>query len=179
MDGVLIDHTGLKIKLAKDRGWDILPKESNSDILRAILPGAVLEELWYMLYHDPIISLASPLMKGVNEGLDGLLEAGISYYLVSRRRDPLLAQELLGLHGLWPKYFNEENSSFVGTREDKNVKAVELGITHYVDDEPAVLEKLIDIENRFLLDPHDSFKDENYYTRVNSWDELLNHLLAS
>ena len=57
------------------------------------------------------------------------------------------------------------------TPEDKNTKAVELGVTHYFDDEPRVLEKLVDVKNKFLFDPIDALKNSGY-ARVKSWKEI-------
>ena len=86
-----------------------------------------------------------------------------------------------------PNVFERILTFFVIKPEDKNIKARELGVTHYVDDETGVLEKLVDVKNRFLFDNLGAFsaiggfasgeKNIHGYTRVELWKELVEYFL--
>jgi len=65
-------------------------------------------------------------MPGAKQVLGKLIRHKVPYFLVSRRKKPLLAIKILKHHGLWPKYFNKTNAFFVLTPEDKNEKSKEL-----------------------------------------------------
>ncbi|MBI5421403.1 MAG: hypothetical protein HZA35_03815 [Parcubacteria group bacterium] len=45
MDGVIIDHTEMKMRLAKDFGFDLKPEETPADVLRTIMPREQLDVL--------------------------------------------------------------------------------------------------------------------------------------
>ena len=140
------------------------------------MPLEFVRKLQFMLYENPDTALMSPLMSGAHEALSKMQKLNVPYFLISRRRKPELAIKLLEMHGLWPLYFSERNSFFVREPEDKNVKAKELGVTHYVDDEIKVLEKLADVRYKFLFDSLRISKTEDY-TKVSSWSDLLGYLL--
>ena len=86
------------------------------------------------------------------------------------------AIRILSKHSLWPKYFNKVNAFFVDQAEDKNKKAVQLGLTHYIDDELKVINLLVDVPNKFLFDPFNVFDKADYYTKIKSWAEFKKHL---
>jgi len=176
LDGVIVDHTLPKISLAKKLGFYLKPEETPAEIIKKIIPEESMNKLQYYLYSDPELSLTSPLMAGVKTILQALKRKRIPYVLISRRRSAMSAVRLLEVRGLWPKYFDFENTAFVSEPEDKNVKAVEFGVTHYIDDELRVLEKLIDVRNRFLFDRHGVFPDKDFYKRLDSWSEFFSHL---
>lgn len=177
MDGVIIDHAPVKIKVAKQFGFKLKPEETPSEIMETIIDNLTLQEIQRKLYHDSNFFKAAPLMPGARAGLIKLKRNKIPFVLISRRREPYLAISSLKHHGLWPRFFNENNAFFVAEPEDKNVKAKEVGVTHYVDDQVGVLEKLVDVENRFLFDNLRVFKNMRGYTRVKSWKELVEHFL--
>lgn len=177
LDGVIINHAPVKIKLAKRFGFNLKPEETPSEVIRTIIDKPTLEELQKSLYHDPKFFKSAPLMSGVKSGLLKLQKRGVPFVLISRRREPELAIETLKHHGLWPNFFNENNAFFVVEPEDKNIKARGIGVTHYADDELNILNELVDVENKFLFDNLGAFKNIRGYTRVKSWKELINHFL--
>jgi hypothetical protein len=178
MDGVIIDHTRSKIRLAKKRGFVLRPNQTSSDILKKKIPSPHRQIIQYYLYNHPKTALEAPVMARAKAGLDKLRKAKIPYYLISRRREPELAVKLLKSRGLWPAYFGPKNSVFVGDPATKNAKAKELGVTHYVDDEADVIAQLSGVKNKYLFDQHKVFRKGEGYTRVRSWPELLEHFLA-
>ena len=110
-------------------------------------------------------------MSGVKTVLTSIIKSGTPYFLVSRRKKARSAIKILKHHGLWPKYFNKNNAFFVKTPEDKNTKSIELGITHYIDDEQKVLNALVSVKNKYLFDQLNVFKNSGY-ARVKSWKEV-------
>ncbi len=171
MDGVILDPTSTKLMLAKKFGLNITEKETPSEIIKNLMPLPIYRKFQIDLNDNPKFKYLSPPMLGVETMLARIVRSGLPYFLVSRRKKPVSAIKILKHHGLWPKYFNKNNAFFVKTPEDKNIKALELGITHYFDDEQKVLEKLVIVKNRFLFDHLDVFKNSGY-TRVKSWKEL-------
>ncbi len=172
LDGVIIDHTRNKIKLAKAEGWTLHAKQTPGDILKAIIPHAILTGMQQKLYDLPAVALTASLMPGVPRVLDQIKKKRVPYYLISRRKIPEWATLLLKIYGLWPKYFDEYNTFFVNEPEDKNKQAVKLGVTHYVDDDISVLEKLTDVKNKILFDPHRAFRNTDWFVRAASWQSL-------
>lgn len=189
LDGVIINHAPLKMKLAKKFGFKLKPEETPSEIIKSIVERPVLDKLLQILYHDPRFFKTTSLMPGVKLGLLKLQKNNLPFVLISRRREPISAIEALKHHGLWPKFFNEKNAFFVVEPEDKNIKAREMGVTHYADDDTGILEKLVDVKNRFLFDNLGAFSAQGEtsplrggentigYTRVKSWKELIEHFL--
>ncbi len=171
MDGVLLDHTEAKLLLARRFKLQIKRAETPSDIIKPLIPQSIYSRFQFNLNDDPQFRHLSLLMPGAKEVLEKIVRSGVPYFLVSRRKKPLIAIKILKYHGLWPKYFNKTNSFFVSTPEDKNIKAAELGITHYFDDQQTVLDKLVDVKSKFLFDYLNSFKNSGY-ARVRSWKEV-------
>lgn len=176
MDGVLIDHTDAKMRIAGKFGIALAPQQTPSDIMRKMIPLDIWHEIQRLLYDDGKYALRPPIMRGARPALIEIAAKDIPIFLISRRKNPMVAVELLEKHGLWPAFFNEKNTFFVDQPEDKNIRAADLGITHYLDDEIRVLEKLTDVPNRFLFDKHRIYPDTDLYRRVFSWQEFILHL---
>ncbi len=172
MDGVIIDFSQLRVDLARSFGFALKREQTASELLTNFMPKEVVRELQQLTYHDPKIALTPPLMPGVADVLSKMQGRGVKYFLISRRKDPEIAANLLKRHRLWPDFFNENNAAFVDSIDGKNLKAKEFGITHYLDDEVKVLERLRDVQNRFLFDQFSVRPNFDFYTRLTSWDEV-------
>lgn len=172
LDGVIADHTELKIRLAAKRGFKLKPEQTPSDIMKNLLPESVNAAIQRDLYHNSEISRLIPLARGVKTFLCELKKRNSPFFLISRRKNADLAIALLRIRGLWPEYFNEANAFFVAKAEDKNLRALELGVTHYIDDQPSVLNKLVCVRNKILFDKFGVFADVQFCDRVQSWREL-------
>ena len=177
MDGVLVDNCPLKVAIAGKMGYHIKLAEAPSEIIKNILKPEDLKVLQTALYHDLKMSLGAKLMPGILNLLSQIKSKNTPYYLISRRADPPIAIELLRARGLWPKHFNESNAFFVDKPEDKNLKAKELGVSHYADDEIKVLNVLADVPNKFLFDHLSVFPEGAHYTKVASHNELAKYFL--
>lgn len=176
LDGVIIDHALTKIRLASEHGLELTPEDTSSERMREIMGEEQAEELFQEIYQNLDISLTSPLMEGAKEGIKKIREAGISYFIISRRKKPEIAREVLQHHGLWPDFFNDENSFFTLEPEEKDAKTEELAITHFVDDEMRVLIALGHVEHRFLFGSPPVTSSEGVI-HVASWEEFLNYIL--
>ncbi len=176
MDGVLIDHADSKMRVAGKFGIDLKPEQTPSDVMHKLIPYEINQQIQNLLYDDRRYALRPLAMRGARTALKEITEKGTQIFLISRRKNPKVAIELLEKHGFWPDFFHEKNSYFVDEPEDKNRRAIELGITHYLDDEIRVLEKLADVPNRYLFDKYQIYPDNDLYRRVFSWQEFLSHL---
>ncbi|MDO8523438.1 MAG: hypothetical protein Q7S12_04140 [bacterium] len=177
MDGVIVDNSQLKLKIAKSLGFNLAPFQTPAEIIKKIMAPEMLRKLQLAIYHNPLISIEAPLMPGIVSLLGEISSAKIPYFLISRRLEPEIAIGLLKKRGIWPKYFNESNALFVITPEDKNTNAKRLGVTHYVDDETKILSVLEDVPNKFLFDHLNVFPESNNYTKVASHEELAKYFL--
>lgn len=175
LDGVIINHVEMKRRLAKQFGFTITPAETNSETMSKIIPKETWLKIQNLLYDHPAYCLESPLALGAIETLERLKQEKKIFSLISLRKKPDAAIDILKYHKLWPKYFNQDNTFFVHNREDKNTEAYRLGVTHYIDDEVRVLEKLNDVPNKFLFDPFCANQSSEYKT-VASWVELRQFL---
>lgn len=179
MDGVILDNAGSKLKVAKKLGLTIKLSHTPSEILKTLMPQIVWEEFQNLLYDHPSFAFSTPLMRGTKGILAELTRREIPIFLISRRKIPEIAIKILQKHALWPKYFNEKNSHFVGHPKDKDTKAAKLGITHYIDDELKVINVLSRVENRFLFDPLNAFKRSDQYIKIRSWADFKKHIFKN
>ena len=176
LDGVIIDHTENKLLLARRFGFSISREETPSDLMKQKIPKETREEIEGVLYDDPVIGLTPDLMSGAKTGIRVLSKLGLPYYLISRRKTKDTAIALLEKKKLWPFYFNEANTFFVKSPEDKNEKAKELGVSIYVDDQPSVIEKLTDVPAKFLFDYLKVYRERADYKKIHSWEEFLENI---
>lgn len=176
MDGVIIDHTEPRLRLAAVAGFKLTPAETNSALLRQHIPEELLRKIQHQIYDDPKLATRAPMMNGAMDGLEKVVASGVRFYLISRRQNTAVAIKLLKNHDLWPKVFNEANAFFVFDPIDKEIKAKELGVTHYVDDEVRILDVLASVPNKYLFDQHDALADRPDFSRIRSWEELLTKL---
>ena len=184
MDGVIIDHTENKLVLARRHGITLRPEETHSEIIAKRIPVDVYLSFQDEIYGDSEFALSAPLMEGAFATLRQLNEEGVPFVLISRRRKPMNAIKLLTGHGLWGKIFDETNTLFgetnavfVRTAEEKNTAAMAWNITHYIDDERKVLEKMPSVPSRFLFDAFQQFADEKQFPRVFNWEMLYEALV--
>ncbi len=177
LDGVIIDHSKNKIILARELGYKISKNQIPANILAQIMPTSVYKRLKYDLYDNPISALRAGLMPGVKKFILLLKKEKTPFLIISRRKGNFgIPIKILKKYGLWgAALFNDQNVNFVSCGEDKNTKAIELGVTHFIDDEPGVLDHMTGVKNRYLFDPYNSFPQTSYI-KVSSWNELHSQL---
>jgi len=176
MDGVILDLSSHKIAIAKRFGLSIEPRETASDLLRERFSKEDYGIFQRILYTEPESTLSAPLIDGVVDNLEQMMLNETPFHLISRRRVFQFAIERFKTAGLWPKYFNEKNTFFVDRPADKNTKARELGVTHFIDDETAIIDILHDVPNKILFDPQNAFPKWDKTPRILHMSELGNYL---
>ncbi len=176
MDGVIIDHAPNKLMLAESYAVRLLPEETHSERLPQKFAQKEYLAFQDELYGNSDFALSAPLMEGAEDVLTKLKERGVPFVLISRRRNPENAIELLRRRGLWGPLFNEHNAFFVLEPAAKNVVGIREGVTHFFDDERKVLRVMPDITSRFLFDTFNQFDDENTFVRVSHWGRVSDML---
>ena len=172
MDGVIIDHTKNKLILAERYGVSHRPEQTHSEIIKRYIPEGRYDNFQNELYDNSEFAFSAPLVLGAHEGLRELKNSGVPIVLISRRKKPENAIELLKLRGLWGKgkMFDETNAFFVKSPDEKNIVAVAQKVTHHIDDERRVLRAMPDVETRLLFDLFHQFEDEKEFPRVFDWE---------
>lgn len=172
LDGVIIDHTVNKIRIAARYGIALKPEDTPTERMWRIIPESLHKEIRMQMYDDTDEALSAPLMPGAFDGLARLKEHGVPYVLISRRKFPIPALHLIERRGLWGEYFTPENTFFVEHPEDKDPIARKVGVTHFVDDERRVLAVMPSVRTKILFDQRDIFPDEGDMLRVTNWSQL-------
>lgn len=172
LDGVIIDHTQNKMRVAARYGVTLTPDQIHPELMRELFSPDIYKEIQGQLYDSTGDALSSPLMEGAYDGLATLREHGIPYFLISRQKEPKTALHLIERKGLWGEYFTPENTFFVASPEEKNELASMLGITHYIDDEPRVLDVMTAVPHRILFDQRALFVDRKEFLHVKNWVEV-------
>lgn len=172
LDGVIIDHTQNKIMIASRYGIVLTPGETHAEHMGERFSSEMYREIKSQLYDSTHESLDAPLMEGAFSTLATLREHEIPYFLVSLQKDPMHALHLLEERGLWGSYFTPENTFFAHDKEEKHAIATSIGVSHFIDDEPNVLDIMMLIPNRILFDARNLFPEKNEYHHVQSWEEL-------
>jgi len=72
LDGVILNHAPLKIKLARKFGFKLKPEETPSEIMETIVGEQVFDKLQIMAFSDPKFFNSAPLMPGVKLALVSL-----------------------------------------------------------------------------------------------------------
>jgi hypothetical protein len=136
-------------------------------------PPELYKEIKGQLYEHSPEALEAPLMEGAFDGLARLRESGVTYVLVSLQKSPMHALHLIEERGLWGTYFTPENTFFAEHADEKHQIAASLGVTHFVDDEPNILELMVTIPHRILFDPRNLFPEKTEYIHAHSWLEAI------
>ncbi len=180
MDGVIIDHAPTILAWAKQHGQELTPSEAIFHNLDKFFGPEELDQLFDKMYETKEGVSASVLMAGAMKGLEELHEFGVPIYLLSRRNSREVARDTLVKLGLWPKYFDSANTFFVERSIKKREIAQQLGITHYVDDQPGALQgAMAQVPHRVLFDQHNVLPRSSSYMTVLSWRELVSEVEKS
>ena len=172
LDGVIIDHTQNKIVIASQYGVALTPEQTHAEYMGKQFGSEMYQEIKSQLYDSTPLALSAPLMEGAFNTLARLREHKIPYFLISLQKNPMHALHLIEERDLWGTYFTPENTFFAHDKEEKHAIAVSIGVSHFIDDEPNVLDIMTLIPNRILFDSRSLFPDNTEYSHVQSWEEL-------
>ena len=148
LDGVLIDHSSNKLKVAERQGYVLESWQANSNIMHDIIPpeeyAALREEVYTQMTVD-----APPIIGA----LEAIAELDCEAYIVSARRPKSIrfAQEWLLKHNVF-ETIPAERIFFCGSKNDKMEICDRLGIKILIDDQLGVLKLLSPKVKRVLFD---------------------------
>lgn len=179
LDGVIIDHTINKIKLARQKGYFLKPSQTSSEIMEKIVPLEVERFIQKGIYGQ--VGLSSRPIKNSKNVLKKIAEIFSVPYIISRR-DYKHNQRKFALQWLKnnkffpPLKFNQ--ILFVKSDPLKNDKCKKLSINVYLDDKIKVLNNLISVKYRVLFDPcgHHYKNPPKNIKVVKTWPEFYKYL---
>ena len=171
-DGVIIDHTKNKIKIAKELGYTIRAEEIPSEKLKKLIP---LQD--YRIIQKFIYNKGTPTAESMRGALQVIKSLSENYHIViiSRRAEEMrkVALEWLKKHGFL-NYIKRKDIYFADTDNDKNIVAKRLKVHVYMDDKLGVLKLLKNVPNKILFDPHNCFQiKDKEIKKVESWQNVL------
>ncbi len=150
LDGVIIDHTANKLKLAKDYGYALEPWQANTNLMKRFMDHDHYEALQDTLYTT--MTPDAPAVIGALEHLPKL--AGAEIYIVSARPHESVryAQEWLTKHRLFD-LVPAERMFFCNDSKDKRGICDRLLVDLFLDDKLSVLTDLSVAVRKALFDP--------------------------
>jgi len=175
LDGVIIDHTNNKIRLAKKYGYFLKPAQTSSESLKKLLPAKIKSFIDYGIYGK--IGLSSKPMEGARETLKKITKAFSVPYVISRRYKKQIAIQWLKKNNFFPP-LPRNQILFVKSDLKKNNPCKKLGIDVYLDDKIKVLDNLTSVKYRVLFDPygHHYKNPPKNIKVVKTWEEFYKYL---
>ena len=154
LDGVIIDHTDNKLRLASERGFELEPWQTNSNVMHQFVPEEEYGEIRRLAYNEATIE-AEP----VEMALESILELPGELYIVSARYQSSVryAQNWLDQHRIYDS-IPAERIFFCSSEAEKKQHCHRLGLQFYLDDKLKVLNSLPFSVRRTLFDNHDISK---------------------
>jgi hypothetical protein len=174
-DGVIVDHSANKLKLAEGLGCRLEHWQTNTNVMKRFLRPETYEAIQDCLYYE-FTPLADP-MDGALENIARLVAAGIEPHIISARDDRSrpFAMEWIQKYRL-TDMIPPERLHFVGSGDDKRALVESLGISSFLDDKMAVLAHLPETTRRYLFDQHDIAKQIDLAGSdavVRTWKEFV------
>ena len=190
-DNTLICYDGLfhQVALEKKLIPALLPPKKQE--VRNYLRCKDMEDEWTRMQGEvygnrimealPYEGMFEALLRLKNTGLKMCLVShktrrpyiGENYDLHQAARDWLIANYFYDKQGL---NWNDNQTFFEVTKEDKVKRIVSLGCTHYIDDLPEVLEMIPDNITRILFAPDKNNEIKSEWLILKSWSDLPNLL---
>jgi len=151
LDGVIIDHTDNKLKLSLERGFELEPWQTNSNVMGQFVPEDKYMEILSQIYND-----MTPKAWPVRQALESIAELSGDIYIISARGHASIryAQAWLDQHRIHD-IIPAERIFFCGDESEKKQHCNRLGLQVYLDDKVGVLNTLPLNVRRMLLDTHD------------------------
>lgn len=177
LDGVIIDHTEIKLETAKSLGYKLKKEESHSLKMKDKMEIEDYRKLQKIIYGEE--TLKSKPVKDSLESIGYLKNLGHSLFIISRRNSEFQSFAL--------EWLNRNKVlldiplvkiKFVKEDKDKNTEASKLGLSVFLDDSIDVLLCLNSVKEKFLLDPFMDYKKvPSYIHQISSWKEFMEKIL--
>lgn len=179
LDGVIIDHTINKIRLAKKSGYFLKPAQTSSETMKEIVPLEVKQFIQKGIYGR--VGLSSRQMKNSKKMLIKITKAFSVPHIISRR-DHKHGQRKFALRWLKNNCFfpplKHNRILFAESEPFKNNICKKLNINVYLDDKIEVLNSLSSVKYKVLFNPYGHYHKnppENIKI-VKSWKEFFKYL---
>lgn len=173
LDGVIIDHTDHKLKLARKFGYRLEPWQVNANVMKRFVGNDDYIRIQEEMYGP--MTPAAPPMAGALEYLSQL--QGELCVISARRADTVrYAQIWLDQHRIYD-VIPAERIFFCGANAEKCGIADRLGVNIFMDDQLRVLTSMPYGCRRVLYDAHGAAEEihpEEGICIVNSWEDFLN-----
>ena len=170
LDGVIIDHTKNKIKVARSLGFVVEPKDTVSEILENLMPKAKYRELQRCIY-DEISLTARPVAYAIPT-IRRLIQHGHRLFIISRRyRSSKTALKWLGMYEVLP-FIPKRRIAFVQKDEDKIVFVKKFAVDVFLDDKAENLAYVKGATYPVLFNDFEANINHGAYTEVRSWPEF-------
>ena len=172
LDGVIIDHTNNKLRLASERGFELEPWQTNSNVMHQFVPKEEYDEIRQLIYNEATIE-AVP----IEMALESIAEMPGELYIVSARYKSGVrhAQDWLDRHRIYDSV-PAERIFFCSTEAEKKQHCHRLGLQLYLDDKLKVLNSLPYGVRRTLFDSHNLSKRLNLGPEIGvvfAWPEFV------
>lgn len=171
LDGVIVDHTRNKIRVAKSLGFLVREDQAHEAILKQLMPEKRYRELQERVYGA--MSLGAKPVPSAKTTIRRLARKGHDLFIVSRRGEN--APGAL----LWIKRHRvldsvpRRNVIFVSADAGKAPEVEKLGIEIFLDDKPTVLSYLETITHPVLFNNFRININSAGYAEVHSWKEFF------
>lgn len=174
LDGVIIDHTENKIRLAREFGFNIKPEQTPGNRFKKIVGEDNYRKIQKALYGLSTES-ARP-MDGALDCLSEFIANGYKLFIISARGREDQSQ-IYGWNWINRYLLNildKKQIFFVEQENQKEIVCRDLKIDIYLDDKVDVLESLICVPRRYLFDPYQIRNDYDLKNiqAVSSWQEF-------
>jgi beta-phosphoglucomutase-like phosphatase (HAD superfamily) len=151
LDGVIIDHTANKLRLAAEHGLTLEPWQTNTNVM-----GDYVNPDDYLSIRDQAYQAATLEATPVAGALEAIASLQAELFIISARRlaSVRYAQSWLDQHRVYD-HIPAERIYFCSDESEKRQHCQRLGIQAYLDDKVKVLQQLPLTVRRTLLDSHD------------------------
>jgi len=179
LDGVIIDHTLTKIRLAKQFGYFLNPDQTSSEVMKKLIPLEIYRAIQNNLYKEE--GLSSKPMKRAKEILEQMTQSSFIPYIISRRgmeeQQRKFAMHWLKNNHFFPPLLTDQ-IVFVDSDVKKNDLCKKLNINIYLDDKIKVLNFLSSVKYKILFDPYSHhYKNPPKDIKVvKTWPEFYRYL---
>lgn len=179
LDGVIIDHTQNKIRLAREFGFDIKPEQTPGHRLKKIVGEEYYQKIRSPLY-GPITEFAPPMGGALNH-LSRLVANNYKLFIISARgkkdQSQVCGWDWVDHHLL--DILDKQQILFVEQEKQKNLVCQKLKIDVYLDDKVDVLKSLTYVSKLYLFDPYQirhDYHDLKNIQPVSSWSEFFDQI---
>lgn len=171
-DGVIIDHHENKMRLAKELGYKLERRQTNTNLMRQFLPSDKAEELAANLYTTSTLEAAP-----VSRALETIAKLPKETYIISARTKETVkfAKEWMTKNKLFD-LIPQERIIFCRNGPEKGPLCEQLKITHFLDDKFSFLKYLPIKTKKILFDEDDVAAEINVSSEiqvVGNWGEFL------